>query len=334
MKLIRSMVVGACASMLAPAASADEPAIVFLSPSPLGVNQYLTLGAEGALQVAEDLGGSARIFESIDPITRQRDLDVAAEARPDVVIALSFQFSDALANTAPRFPEVSFIAMDFCLAERPDNVSCVLFREHEMSFLAGAEAGWLDPDGTFAAVGGVDIPLLRRYTDAFLDGVQFAAPDATTIAPQWIGGANPFSDPARAAQMATALYFDGTDTILVAAGASGSGVASAATQGSGRTVVGADANTCPATPGVVIDNVEKRVDRAVAYAVPRLLAGELQPIVSLGLAEGAVTLTSLEDTDQTSECLAVINAEVMANVNALRDQIIAGEVEINDPMAQ
>ena len=80
--------------------------------------------------------------------------------------------------------------------------------------------------------------------------------------------------------------------------------------------------------------MEKRVDRAVAYAVPRLLAGELQPIVSLGLAEGAVTLTSLEDADQTSECLAVTNAEVMANVNALRDQIIAGEVEINDPMAQ
>lgn len=309
------------------------PAIVLVSPNPLGVNDYLKLGAAGTKQAAEENGGTARVFESVDPITRKRDLGAAAKEGADIVVSLGFEFTDLVTDVAKTYPNTAFVAVDYCPKEQPGNVYCVFFREHEMSFLAGAESAWLKPSGTFGAIGGLDIPLLHRYTDAFLAGVKYASADAQVRPVQWIGGSNPFSDPARASQIASAMYFDNVDTILVAAGASGGGVVNAAQGMPGKTVVGADANQCPTAPTAVIDNVEKRADRAIVHAVKELLAKNLQPKTSLGLKEGAVTLTTLEGTAEQTQCLGSKDGVLSARIAALRQDIIAGKVEVKDPMA-
>lgn len=312
----------------------DAPRIVMVSPNPLGVNDYLKLGAAGTQQAAAAHGGTAKIFESVDPITRKRDLEAAAKDGASIVVSLGFEFTDLVTEVAKAYPKTSFIAVDYCPAEQPDNLYCVFFREHEMSFLAGAEAAWLKPSGTFGAIGGVDIPLIHRYTDGFLDGVKYASPDAQTRTVQFVGGANPFSDPARASQVASAMFFDNVDTILVAAGASGGGVINAAQGMPGKTVVGADANQCPTAPGSVIDNVEKRPDRGIVFAVDALLSGHLERQISLGLKEGAVTLSTFEGTADETQCLGSKNADVLARVKALRQDIIDGKVKVKDPMGQ
>lgn len=320
-------------AMCLPALAAG-PDIVFVSPNQLGVNQALNIAAAGARQAAEATGGTAKVFESVDPITRRRDLDAAAKGGADIVISYAFEFADILNDVPPNYPDTQFLSVDFCPDAPAANVHCILFRDHEMTFLAGAEAAWLNPTGSFAALGGLDIPVLHRYTDAFLEGVKHASPEATVRPPLWIGGNNPFSDPARASEMASALYFEGVDTILVAAGASGDGVVNAAKSMPGKTVVAADSNNCPTAPTAVLDNVERRSDRAIVVAVTELVAGTLPQVTGLGLKEGAVTLTTLEGTAEETQCLGSQNAEVMAKVRALREDIIAGRVTITDPMAQ
>ena len=320
-----------CISM--PVVAQETLEIVLVSPNPLGVNDYLKLAAAGTEQAAEWHSGTAKIFESVDPITRRRDLEAAARDGADIVISLSFEFADIVTDVANAYPETDFLAVDYCPAEQPENVYCVLFREHEMSFLAGAEAAWLNPTGTFGAIGGLDIPLLHRYTDAFLDGVQYASADATVKPVQWVGGANPFSDPARASQIASAMFFDNVDTILVAAGASGGGVINAAQGMPGKTVIGADANHCPTAPNVVIDNVEKRPDRGIAFAVDALLKRTLEAQTSLGLRERAVTLSTFEGSADETQCLGSNDPSIAAQVDHLRNEIIAGNVEVADPMS-
>lgn len=310
----------------------QAPKIVLVSPNQIGVNDYLKLAAAGVQAVAKEHGGTAKIFESVDPITRKRDLDAAARDGADYVLSVSFEFADLLEPIAAAHPDTTFLAVDYCPQNRGPNVHCLFVREQEMAFLSGAEAAWLKPGGTFATIGGIDIPLLRRYTDGFIDGVKHADPSASIKPQHWIGGSNPFSDPARASQMASALYFDGVDTILVAAGASGGGVVNAARSMPGKFVVGADSNNCPLAPTAVIDNVEKRMDRLIKIGLDMAIEKKLPGNISLGLKEGVVTLTSLESAADVNKCVASHNSEVLEKVKALRQDIIDGKIQIKDPM--
>jgi basic membrane protein A len=315
------------------AAYAAAPVVVYVSPNPLGVNEYLKGGAAGAQAVAAEMGGTAKVFESVDPITRKRDLDAAAREGAKYVVSIGFEFSDLLAPIAKSNPNTTFIAIDYCPKDRGDNIYCVTFREYEVSFLAGAEAGWMKPGGGFAAIGGVDIPLIHRYTDAFLAGVMHASPDAAVRPVQWVGGSNPFSDPARASQIAQSLYFDGVDTIIAAAGASGEGVVDAAKSMLGKTVVMPDINHCPSAPAAILDNVEKRADVAIEISVRAAEKKELKPDTVLGLKEGGVALTTTSEAIKPSQCLAATDKDVMAKVEQLRKDIVDGKVSVADPAA-
>ncbi len=318
---------------LGTAARADDAlSIVMVSPNPVGVNDYLKLGVAGTQEAAQAQGGTAKIFESVDPITRKRDLDAAAKDGAKIVVSLGFEFTDLLTDVAKAHPKTAFIAVDYCPKEQPANVYCVAFREHEMSYLAGAEAAWLKPGGTFGSIGGVDIPLIHRYTDSFLDGVKHTDPSAKIRPVQWVGGPNPFSDPARASQIAQAMFFDNVDVILVGAGASGGGVINAAQGMPGKLAVGADANQCPTAPNAVLDNVEKRADRGIVYAVDQFLKNSLGRAISVGLKEGAVTLTTDGDDPAKTQCVAGQHPNVLKKVKALRDDIISGKVVVKDPM--
>jgi basic membrane protein A len=53
--------------------------------------------------------------------------------------------------------------------------------------------------------------------------------------------------------------------------------------------------------------------------------------VSYGLEEGGVTLTGLEEGVDSSQCLIADHPDVIAQVQTVRDQIVSGEVTVDDP---
>ena len=81
-----------------------------------------------------------------------------------------------------------------------------------------------------------------------------------------------------------------------------------------------------------MDNLEKRTDVAVALAVNGIVAGSQAPISALGLKEGGITLTGLGDAVPDSKCTIAGAPDVIAKLQALRDQIISGAIVIADPM--
>lgn len=313
--------------------TAGSPTLRFayISPDPLGVNPFLLMGQTGVEQAAAVHGAEAFVLESEDAMTREENLRAAVAEGADLVVLLGFEFNDFLPRIAAAAPETDFLMVDHCLNEAPANVHCAVFREYDGSFLIGAAAGLLTETGRVGTIGVADIPFLHRYTDGFAAGVRHVRPEVE-IELRWVGGENPFADPVRAKEQALALAASGVDHIYTAAAAGNLGVFEAATE-KGFYAYGIDVDQCPRAPGRIVDNMMKRVDRAIVEASEAILSGAAGEMLVYGLDSGGIELTALEEPPAAdSECMILENPEVVAALRALAAQIVAGEVGIEDPM--
>ncbi len=310
-----------------------KPLFVYVSPNPIGVNDFLKLGKIGTERIAKQLDADAKTYESSDPTTQRQNLEAAAKAGAQVVIAIGFEFNDMLPEVAVAYPKVKFLQIDSCpFKNLKPNVYCSVFREYEASFLTGAEAALTTKTGKVGAISALDIPFLHRYTDGFIEGAKHVKPDIKISPTLWVGGSSPFSDPARGQERAAAMLADGVDRLLAAGAGSNGGIFKAMQETPGANAFGVDVNQCPQAPDAVMDNVEKRTDVAVELAVKGIVAGSQPQIAALGLKEGGMALTGLEDNVKDSKCTIANYPDVIAKVKALRDEIVSGAITIADPM--
>jgi basic membrane protein A and related proteins len=310
----------------------DKPLIVYVSPNPIGVNDFLKLGKAGTEKVAAELGATAKVYESTDPTTQRQNLEAAAKEGAKVVIAIGFEFNDMLPEVAAAYPKVTFLAVDSCPKTLHSNIYCSVFREYEPSFLAGAEAALTSKTGKVGAIGALDIPFIHRYTDAFDEGAKHAKPDIAIAPSLWVGGSNPFSDPARGEQRAAIMVSDNVDRVMAAGAGSNGGIFKAMANLPGAAAFGVDTNQCPQAPGLVMDNVEKHTDVAIEKGVAGIFKGDQPQVVALGLAEDGMNLTGLEPGVDKSGCLIAKYPDVIEKVKALSGEIVSGKLKIADPM--
>ena len=334
MKMLRGLAGFAIAASFASAAwAADKPLIVYVSPNPLGVNNFLKLGKAGTEKVAAELGADVKTFESTDPTTQRQNLEAAAKSGAKVVVTIGFEFNDMLPEVAPNYPDVKFLSIDSCPFDKmKPNIFCSVFREWEASFLTGAEAALTSKTGKVGAISALDIPFLHRYTDGFIQGAKHVKPDIQVAPTLWVGGNNPFSDPARGQQRAAAMVAENADRVLAAGAGSNGGIFKAMEDLPGANAFGVDVNQCLQAPGIVMDNVEKKTDVSVELAVKGIMDGTQQPITALGLKEGGMALTGLADNVKDSKCTIADYPDVIAKIKELRDQIVSGALKLDDPM--
>ena len=335
MKIATTLAAASILAAMSGASLADDakPLFVYVSPNPIGVNDFLKLGKIGTERVAKVLGAEAKTYESSDPTTQRQNLEAAAKAGAKVVVAIGFEFNDMLPEVATAYPNVKFLQIDSCpFSNMKPNIYCSVFREYEASFLTGAEAALTSKTGKIGAIGALDIPFLHRYTDGFIAGAKQVKPDIKISPTLWVGGANPFSDPARGQERAAAMLADGADRILAAGAGSNGGIFKSFQDAPGANAFGVDVNQCPQAPGVVMDNVEKKTDVAVELAVKGIIGGSQPPISALGLSEGGMALTGLEPSVKDSKCTIADYPDAIAKVKALSAQIVSGAIKVADPM--
>src|SRR5271154_6497462 len=197
MRIATTLAAASVVALTSAASFADDakPLFVYVSPNPIGVNDFLKLGKIGTERVAQELGGLAKTYESSDPTTQRQNLEAAAKAGAKVVVAIGFEFNDMLPDVATAYPNVKFLQVDSCPFDKlKPNIFCSVFREYEASFLTGAEAGLTTKTGKVGAIGALDIPFLHRYTDGFIEGAKHVKTDVQISPTLWVGGNNPFSD--------------------------------------------------------------------------------------------------------------------------------------------
>lgn len=311
----------AAAAVLALSAGAAlaDPALIFDLGGKFdkSFNEAAFMGAE---RWAEETGGSYRDIEMQSEAQREQALRRLAEGGSNPIIMTGFAFQSVLELVAPDYPDTTFVIID-AIVEAP-NVRSVIFSEHEGSYLVGMLAGMASQTGVVGFVGGMDVPLIRRFGCGYAQGVLAANPDAQIIVN--FTGTTPaaWNDPVRGAEITRAQIAQGADVVYAAAGGTGVGVLQAAAD-AGILSIGVDSNQNHLHPGQVLTSMIKRVDNAVFDAMmegPDLETG----VQVMDLASGGVGWA----LDEHNE--ALITDEMRAALEAAEAAIAAGEIVVHN----
>lgn len=311
--------------------SGDEHSFIYLTNDPIGVNKFLESGKIGIEKAAEQFDGTSKTFEGGNEELLRSNLDAAVAEAPDVIVMITFDFADLSKEYADANPDQEFLLIDDCPADAPENLTCAVFREYEAAYLIGVQAGMLTETDKVGSIIAVDIPFLHRYSDSFYEGAKLMN-DAATDTQLAIGGDNPFGDPAKGKEQALSMAATGTDHVFAVGAGSNGGIFEAAEE-EGFTSYGVDVNQCPDAPGFIGDGTLKFVDVLVVSEIEKILDGTAEPVSSYGLAEGGMDIVSLTDEADDSQCTVMEHPEVVEKLAEIKQQIIDGEISLEDPAA-
>ena len=264
-------------------------------------------------------------FEPSNETQFEQALRRFAQRGNDPIIAVGFSQAVALEKVGKEFPNTHFTIIDSVV--KLPNVQSVVFKEQEGSFLVGMLAALASKSGKIGFVGGMDIPLIRRFQCGYEQGIKYVNPNAELIAN--MTGTTPaaWTDPGRGAELAKGQFDRGVDVVYAAAGNTGTGVLQAA-KDRGKLAIGVDSNQNYLHPGTMLTSMVKRVDVAAYNSFKAMKDGTWKGDVQvLGLKEGGVDWA----LDQYNEKL--ITPEMKAKVEAAKADIIAGKITVIDYMA-
>jgi len=294
----------------------------------VGDKSFNMMAWNGLQQAQKDLGYEVQLVESRTQADYEPNLRRMGDQGYDVVVAVGFALHDALAKVAPDYPKIKFVIIDDDQSPEVPNVLGLTFREAEGSFLVGALAGGMTQKGKVGFVGGMEIPLIKRFEAGYRAGVRAVKPSAEVL----VKYTKSWEDVAKGTELANIVFAQGADIIYHASGRCGLGVIQAAKErGPGFWAIGVDADQDalgtadpehPAPPSRVLTSMMKRVDTAVFTACQEIQQDHFQAGRRvLGVKEGAVGLTPLTYTKSE------IPAALLQRVDALKAQIIAGTLK-------
>jgi len=314
-------------SILAGPVSAQEfvPAVVFDMGGKFdkSFNEAAYAGAE---RFKKETNIAYREFEVKAEAEREQALRNMARRGSTIVVGIGFSQASGMEKVANEFKNVKFAIVD-AVVDLP-NVLSIVFKEHEGSFLVGMAAAMASKTGKVGFVGGMDIPLIRRFALGYEEGAKYVNPKIEVF--QNMTGTTPaaWNDPTRGGELARSQFDRGADVVYAAAGATGLGVLQAA-KDKGKLAIGVDSNQDHIHPGTILTSMIKRVDLAVYETFKAAKEGSWKPGVrSLGVAEGGVGYS----IDQYNRSL--ITADMEKRLQQARADIVAGKIKVTDYMAK
>ncbi|MGZ0049693.1 BMP family lipoprotein [Brevibacillus gelatini] len=241
----------------------------------------------------------------------------------DLTWGIGFLMGDHLKKVADENKDAKLAIID-AEVDAP-NVESVLFKEHEGSFLAGVVAAKMSKTKTVGFVGGVEIPVIKRFELGFEAGVKAVDPNVKVI--KVYTGA--FDKPDLGKSTASQMYGQGADIIFHASGGTGDGVFNEAkdrkAKGEDVWVIGVDKDqSLTFGDEVTLTSMVKRVDEAVFRVSKDLSEGKFEggKIKWLGLAEDGVGLASTSSKN--------VPEDVLKLVDEFKEKIVKGEITVPD----
>ncbi len=280
----------------------------------------------GLERARRELGVQVDYIEPSEGADRESALRSLAARDVDLVIGVGFIFGPDLERLAKQFPNVKFAGIDYTPSEgvgELPNLAGLRFREHEGSFLVGAVAGLVTHTKIVGFVGGMKIPLIRKFEAGYEAGVHHVCPTCRVLSAYAGSEPKAFADPPLGQELAAAQYGQGADIIFHAAGKTGDGVFAAARQRKAL-AIGVDSDQYEAAPCCVVTSMVKRVDVAVVDIIQGVIDGTFRGGVhELGLAEHGVTFVADEHNQGR-----LLPLDVVQRVKALGEEIVAGRIVV------
>jgi len=297
-----------------------------------GDKSFNDLAWAGLDRAARELEVEVETIEPGEGADRESALRILAARGFDLVVGVGFIFSDDIAAIAREYPDTAFACVDYAVAldaagnpvPPPPNLAGLKFREEEGSFLVGAAAALASHSGKVGFVGGMDIPLIRRFEAGYRAGVREVCPTCEVLVNYAGVTGAAFKDPGKGKELALSQYGQGADVIFHASGSTGLGVFEAARL-TGKLAIGVDADQSHEAPGRILTSMTKRVDVLVFRMAEEVVQGRfLGGVRSLGLAEDGVGWVSGPQT------LALLPPGAQARIDGLAARIVAGGIDVPD----
>ncbi|MFM2050163.1 MAG: hypothetical protein RL682_654 [Pseudomonadota bacterium] len=307
------------AAMAVSFSAAAEPAVIFDMGGKFD-KSFNEAAYKGIEKWKKETGKKYAQFEITNESQREQAIRRMAEKGASPIIGIGFGQASSIEKVAKEFPKLKFAIIDMVV--NLPNVQSVVFKEQEGSFLVGAMAAMVSKTGKVGFVGGMDIPLIRKFECGYKQGAMFANPKAEMIGNMTGTTGAAWNDPARGGELAKAQFSQGVDVVFAAAGGTGMGVYQAA-KDSGKLAIGVDSNQNHIQPGTMLTSMLKRVDVAVYNVAKAHTPG----ISVLGLKEGGVDYAMDENNAK------LVTPEMKKKVDAAKADIISGKIKVADFMA-
>ncbi len=297
----------------------SEPAIVYDMGGKFD-KSFNEAAYNGMERWKKESGKTYLEFEISNESQREQAIRRMAERGASPIIGVGFSQASSIEKTAKEFPKLNFAIIDMVVAL--PNVQSVVFKEHEGSFLVGAMAAMASKTGKVSFVGGMDIPLIRKFQCGYEQGAKFVNPKAEVFSNMTGTTGAAWNDPARGGELAKAQFAKGSDVVFAAAGGTGTGVYQAA-KDSGKLAIGVDSNQNHLQPGTMLTSMIKRVDVAVYNVIKAHAPG----VTVMGLKEGGV------DYALDANNAPLVGTDMKKKVDTIKADIISGKIKVADYMA-
>jgi basic membrane protein A and related proteins len=302
--------------MLAAAVAQAQPAVIYELGGKFD-KSFNQAAFDGAERWKKDTGKPYLEFEIQNAAQREQAAQRFAERGASPIVGIGFPQAASIDKVARAHPTTRFAIVD-AVVDLP-NVQSFVYREHEGSFLAGMAAAMASKSGKVGFVGGMDVPLVRKFACGYEQGARHADPKVQ-VSTSLIGDTPAaWTDPARGAELTKAQVAQGVDVVFSAAGTSGLGIMQAA-KDARILAIGVDSNQNGLHPGTMLTSMVKRVDLAVLQAFNGVRPG----VTALGLKEGGVDLAMDEHNAK------LVTPAMRARLDAARADIVGGKRKVID----
>jgi basic membrane protein A len=317
-----------------------------------GFNDLAKKGLEDAAAAGYDTAFSEAQGATDYAANIQRLIDQGCQT----IVTVGFLQSDATAAAAAANADIAFAQVDtawnLCGPDftcgnaddtpHPPNFTGLDYQIDQAAMLAGyLAAGW-SKSHKIGTYGGQQFPGVTRFMDGLYAGIKYynKQKNASVTLLGWdgdhtgnfVGGDNPWNDPAKGEQLAQTLLDQGVDVVHPVAGATGNGSIKAMFEAH-KWAIGVDTDQWisigPPTNGALLTSAQKAIDVSVLDAINKNAAGDLGGEDYSGtLANNGVLLSPYHDFDSQ------ISTDLKAEIDALKAALIDGSIKVCDYLAR
>lgn len=277
---------------------------------------------EGLQQLSKDVKDKnvkVSYLESKQESDYATNLDKAADSGCKLIWGVGYAMADALTNAAKKNPDVNYAIIDNSYGKDTlSNVTGVMFKAEESSFMVGYIAGKTTKTGKVGFVGGQTSAVIDEFEYGYKAGAQYAAKELGKTIEVQSQYAQSYNDAAKGKAIANSMFSKGCDIVFHAAGGTGVGVIEAAKEAN-KFAIGVDRDQAYLAPKNVLTSALKNVNVAVEKLSKDAMSGKKigGQTFTYGLKEGAVGIPEKNDN---------LDKKVYDDTMKIQDEIKAGKI--------
>lgn len=293
--------------------------VALLTPGPISDRAWNGGAYEGLLAIRDSLGAQISHVQTKTPAEFEENFRQYGAQGYDLVIGHGFEFQDAAVRVAPEFPKTLYVTTSGNTVRK--NVAGIQFAFEEASYLAGILAAGMTKTGVVGAIGGTELPPVKRSFVAYTAGAHSLKPNVNVLI-SYVGN---WDDVSAGKEQALAQMGRRSDVIFQNADAAGLGVFQAARDSRSAYVIGANSDQNAVAPEVTLGSVVIDLRHAFLLVAQQVKSHTFQSrVVSLGVRENVVRLV-LNPALQTS-----VSPATRAVIDSVQRRLFDGSLRLVD----